>query len=264
MDTNNPLITVVTVVYNGEESIENTILSIINQTYKNIEYIIIDGGSIDGTIDIIKKYEEKITFWSSEPDKGIYDAKNKSIEKATGDWINFMNVGDTFVSNDTVKQISNFLKDDLNIVYGDCLIKYNDQSDSIYKKSNNFDKIIYHIPFCHQSVFVKTSLMKEFKFELTYSCTGDYNFFFNVYKCRKNNALRVPIPVSLYDMHGVSNSLTALKEYYQISLRHASNKLIPLYHYIRLSFATFKIKVKGILPKKMAETYIAFQRKHNR
>jgi len=261
MKTNNPLITVVTVVYNGKESIEETILSVINQTYKNIEYIIIDGASTDGTVDIIKKYDNRITYWVSEPDKCIYEAKNKGIEKATGDWINFMNVGDTFVSDDTVNQISNYLKEDLNIVYGDCLLKYNDQSESIYKKSNNFGKVIYHIPFCHQSAFVKTSLMKEFKFELTYTCTGDYNFFFNVYKCKKNNALRVPIPVSLYDMHGVSNSLTALKEYYQISRRHASNRLIPLYHYIRLSFAKFKIKVKGMLPEKMTEKYISFKRK---
>ena len=261
MEKYTPLITVVTVVYNGEVSIEATILSVINQTYKNIEYIIIDGASTDGTVDIIKKYEDRITYWISEKDKCIYEAKNKGIEKATGDWINFMNVGDTFVSDETVNQISQHLNEDLNIVYGDCLLKYNDQPEAIYKKSNNFGKVIYHIPFCHQSVFVKTSLMKEYKLELTYTCTADYNFFFNVYKHKKHKPLKVPIPVSLYDMHGVSNSLTALKEYYQISRRHASNKLIPLYHFIRLSFAKFKIKVKSILPKKIAENYIEFKRK---
>ncbi len=83
-----------TVTYNAEELLEETILSVINQSYKNIEYIIIDGASTDGTIDIIKKYEEKIDYWMSEPDEGIYFAMNKAIEKATGKWINFMNAGD--------------------------------------------------------------------------------------------------------------------------------------------------------------------------
>ena len=84
-----PLITVVTVVFNDVQHIEETILSVVNQTYPNIEYIIIDGGSTDGTVDIIKKYEERIAYWVSEPDQGIYDAMNKGIQKATGEWINF-------------------------------------------------------------------------------------------------------------------------------------------------------------------------------
>lgn len=86
-----PLITVITAVYNGEAYLEKTILSVINQTYENVEYIIIDGGSTDGTIDIIKKCESKINYWISEADNGIYNAMNKSIKLATSDWINFIN-----------------------------------------------------------------------------------------------------------------------------------------------------------------------------
>ena len=79
---NNPLISVVTVSYNAVLTIEQTILSVINQTYPHIEYIIIDGGSTDGTVDIIKKYANRIAYWVSEPDKGIYDAMNKGIRTA--------------------------------------------------------------------------------------------------------------------------------------------------------------------------------------
>ena len=84
---NNPLISVVTVSYNAVLTIEQTILSVINQTYPHIEYIIIDGGSTDGTVDIIKKYANRIAYWVSEPDKGIYDAMNKGVVVATGEWI---------------------------------------------------------------------------------------------------------------------------------------------------------------------------------
>ena len=102
---NNPLISVVTVSYNAVTTIEKTILSVINQNYSNIEYIVIDGGSIDGTVDIIKKYADKITYWVSEPDKGIYDAMNKGIIVATGEWINFMNTGDTFYNENVFSEI---------------------------------------------------------------------------------------------------------------------------------------------------------------
>ena len=90
-------VTVVTVCYNAVKEIEKTIQSVIGQTYDNVEYIIVDGGSTDGTLDIIRKYSSRITRWVSEPDKGIFDAMNKSARMATGEYINFMNAGDLFL-----------------------------------------------------------------------------------------------------------------------------------------------------------------------
>ena len=103
---NKPLVSIVTVVYNGENFLEETIKSVINQTYENIEYIIIDGGSTDGTVDIIKKYEDKINYWVSEKDAGIYDAMNKGIEAFKGDYINFLNAGDSYVNNEVLNRAS--------------------------------------------------------------------------------------------------------------------------------------------------------------
>ena len=99
------LISVVTVCYNAADTIEKTMLSVLNQTYHDIEYIIIDGGSTDGTVEIIRKYADRIAYWVSEPDKGIYDAMNKGIKVATGEWINFMNAGDEFVDANVLDKL---------------------------------------------------------------------------------------------------------------------------------------------------------------
>src|SRR5688572_4810851 len=101
MNQSAPLLSIITVVYNGEQLLEKTILSILNQTYTNIEYLIIDGRSKDRTVDIIKKYENKISYWVSEPDKGIYDAMNKGMNAAKGDYIWFINAGDVIHAQNT-------------------------------------------------------------------------------------------------------------------------------------------------------------------
>ena len=103
-------ISVVTVCYNSVDSIEETMLSVLNQTYSDVEYIIIDGGSTDGTVDIIKKYADRLVYWVSEPDKGIYDAMNKGIAAATGDYINFMNSGDRFASTNVIEPSNILIK----------------------------------------------------------------------------------------------------------------------------------------------------------
>ena len=129
--SNIPKISIVTISYNIVSSIEKTILSVISQTYSNIEYIVIDGGSTDGTVDIIKKYSNKISYWVSERDKGIYDAMNKGIEAATGDWINFMNAGDLFFHNNVISEIIPFLDNNVDIIYGD------------FEKLSDEDKVLY-------------------------------------------------------------------------------------------------------------------------
>ena len=98
-------ITIITACYNAEQTIESTLLSVLNQTYDDIEYIVIDGNSKDGTVDIIKKYEKRISKWVSEPDKGLYDALNKGVRMATGEWIGILNCGDLFCSTDTINNM---------------------------------------------------------------------------------------------------------------------------------------------------------------
>lgn len=105
MAEKNHKITVVTVCYNAVNEIEKTIRSVLSQTYPDKEYIVIDGGSTDGTVDIIRKYADRIDYWISEPDGGIYEGMTKGIEHATGDYINFMNAGDLFFDNHVLDEV---------------------------------------------------------------------------------------------------------------------------------------------------------------
>ena len=118
-----PLVSVITIVLNGEEYIEKTIQSVIRQTYKNIEYIVVDGGSTDATLDIIHQYENTIDYWVSENDKGIYDAMNRGIDLSTGWLINFINAGDLFYNNSTIATVSREIGS-AGVIYGKTLIDY--------------------------------------------------------------------------------------------------------------------------------------------
>lgn len=179
---NKPLISIVTVSFNAIKTIEQTILSIINQTYSNIEYIIIDGGSTDGTLDIIKRYQDRISYWVSESDKGIYDAMNKGIEKSTGEWINFMNSGDEFYDKDVLTNIfsKNTIPNDIAVIYGNTEIIF--PKSYILKKPLPLVNIEKGMPFCHQSSFIRTNLHKQFPYNTTYNICADYDFFYNLYK----------------------------------------------------------------------------------
>jgi glycosyltransferase involved in cell wall biosynthesis len=182
------LISIITVVYNGEKALEQTMLSVLNQSYSNIEYIIIDGASTDGTLDIITNYELRIkngefpniSFrYISESDEGIYYAMNKGIDKVTGQWINFMNAGDTFYSNSVIKSLftkSQYLNVD--VLYGHVIVLDGKHKNLIFANTLTPKNIM---PFCHQSVFVKTNIMQTIKFDTIYKIMADRALFYKLY-----------------------------------------------------------------------------------
>lgn len=247
----NPVISIITVVFNDVKNIENTLLSIINQTYLNFDFIIIDGGSSDGTVDIIKKYENKISYWISEPDKGIYDAMNKGIEKAKGEWILFMNSGDIFCHNDVIHSFKKHFSSELNLIYGDAYFKFKSPYRLKYFKAKKFEIIKYKIPFCHQSVFVRTELLKKYKFNLSFKVASDFDFFLNLYKNKIYCYERISVPVCIYDLNGVSNSIQTLKEYFSITQKYYPYSFISLYSFFRIIMFSIKGKIKKIIPKTM-------------
>lgn len=205
MRKNKSKVTVVTVTYNAEKYLEQTIKSIIEQDHPNIEYIIIDGASTDSTLEIIKKYEKYITHWISEPDNGIYDAMNKGVDIATGEWINFMNAGDSFASKDAISYLINHLKKDTDLITGDRYSVYEDSSRKILNKASGVNGIKDHgMPSGHQSMLIKSSLMKRYKYSLNYKYASDHDLMLKFYRDNKKFQL-VNKPISNYLRGGYSD-----------------------------------------------------------
>jgi len=245
---NMPLITVVTVVLNCEKTLEGTILSVINQTYTNIEYIIIDGNSTDGTLDIIRKYEDKIDYWISEPDEGIYNAMNKGIDIATGEWLNFMNSGDSFYAKTVLQYIFENENIDADIIYGDTFCIYS--FGSFVQKAKQINLIKKKLPFGHQASFVKTKLIKQYKFDETYKICADHRFFYNCYIAKKKFTY-YPLVIAVYDAkYGISSNNYTLIEYESARVIGIEKKTTWKIRYrIHCSILNFISLIKKLLPK---------------
>jgi len=196
--TSFPKISIITVVWNAKQVLEQTILSVINQSYKNIEYIVIDGGSNDGTLDILKEYNHAISYWKSEPDKGIYDAMNKGITAATGDWVVFVGAGDLLMNviHKAVESFSfpnyiyygNVLRNDINKIY--------DGEFSGYKLAVS--------NICHQAIFYPTAALKKYKYELRYKALADHHLNMVLYGDNNFKFHHIPLVIAVYEGDGFS------------------------------------------------------------
>ncbi len=262
---NKPLISVITVVLNGEKYLEETILSVLNQTYDNVEYIIIDGGSTDGTLDLIKKYEHAIDYWVSEKDRGIYDAMNKGIVLATGDWINFMNAGDGFYDTESILKIfTESIEEVYGVIYGDTLIIYNNKLQRI-SKALPIENINYGMVFSHQSCFTRSHICKTKKFSLDFRFAADFHFFISLYKegvC----FLYFPEVISYMRAGGLSDTyrLKVISEYEIISKQYENNTKISLAFLFKKIDQKARIIIKKLIPNYMTEFIIRIMkyRKH--
>ncbi len=175
-------ISVITVVYNGIRNIERTILNVLKQTYPNIEYIVVDGGSRDGTIDVIRKYESRLK-WISEPDNGIYDAMMKGARIAIGEWIIFRNCGDYFFNQSSIMDVYSRIGEKCNddfILTNARIFKdwgYIDAKPPILEKN-----YFIQMPVLHPSTFIKRTTQLKYPFHLEYRNSADYYFFIEAFK----------------------------------------------------------------------------------
>ena len=230
-------ISVITINYNEKEGLRKTIQSVVGQTYADIEYIVIDGGSTDGSKELIETYQDKIHYWISEPDSGIYNAMNKGIRAATGDYLLFMNSGDCFFEQDTVSKAEKLMVDDYGIYYGD-LIYFNKRKkkyeDWIFPNKLSLGFFIENsLP--HQGSFIKRSLFESISmYNENLKIASDWEFFIVAICIEKVSYKHIGIVISEYDFTGISSD----PKNYQLV---ASEKKITFDKYFSMMIDDYKI-----------------------
>ena len=185
-----PLFSIITVVYNDPVNLQKTITNVAEQEYPNVQFIVIDGGSTDNTLDVIGKNHETITTWKSEKDSGIYDAMNKGLSFAKGDYINFLNAGDTFLNPLVLKRVAEEINSThAEIIYGQALHKSKVEGNVSFVKGKTItpSTLFRNVPFCHQALFVKKELFQEIgTYDTAYRIVADYEWMIRYYNTRKN------------------------------------------------------------------------------
>jgi glycosyltransferase involved in cell wall biosynthesis len=194
MSPSTPLVSIITIVFNGELHLEQTIKSVLEQTYHNIEYIVIDGGSTDNSVSIIKKYSDKLAYWISEKDKGISDAFNKGISRATGEIVGLINADDWY-EPDAVEKVVSAIKG-YDIAYGKIAYWKNEKKEMITYGRDEF--LLNEMSVNHPTVFVRREIYKKFGvFNTTYKFAMDYDL---VLRLKINRCQFVYIPSVLANM----------------------------------------------------------------
>ncbi|SBS61206.1 glycosyltransferase family 2 protein [Vibrio atlanticus] len=177
-----PLISIITVVYNGDKYLEETIESVKNQTYENIEYIIIDGGSTDNTIDIIKKYQNKIDYWVSEKDEGLYDAFNKGIMLSKGSYVGIISSDDWLHDNAIEKMVSSIKKNKADVYYANLDLIKDDLSVINVTAPESVNGIKKKMTVFHPATLIKKSAYKEFGlYDKSFKIAADYDLLLRYY-----------------------------------------------------------------------------------
>ena len=257
----NPLFSIITVVFNGEKSITKTINSVLKQSYDNFEYIIIDGNSTDNTKIIISNFKESLTNFISENDLGIYDAMNKGIRLAKGEWVNFMNSGDVFYDENVLYNISKSIDEDalnLDIIYGNHILNFNDSLIKI--KPMNLNRLNYEMAFCHQSTFIKNDILKNNYFNLQYKYASDFDMMNKLY-LKKMIFKYIDLDICIFDQSEgatLKNYKESIKERFLII-----QNINPFLKFILLQKSLFRMRFglfrKRILPDKLYSHF--FKRK---
>ncbi|MDL2314864.1 glycosyltransferase [Bacteroidales bacterium OttesenSCG-928-C19] len=242
-----PKLSVITVVYNAKNALSKTIECVKDQTYRNyIEYIVVDGASTDGTLEVIKENNSFIDKWISEKDNGLYDAMNKGLQMATGEYVLFLNAGDLFYNNTTVEQV--FSKEIADIYYGETVIIDKDGNELGYRRLRTPKKLTWKsfrmgMLVCHQSVIIKRDIAG--KYNPDYRYTADFDWVLNALK-KADVIMNTNIIISKFEAGGysVKNMKKSNKERFRIMKSHYGLLQTLFFHGImlfRLAFTYLKV-----------------------
>ena len=223
-----PKFSIITVTYNAGKVLEDTIQSVVFQTYRNVEYIIVDGGSTDNTLDIVKRYHDRISIVVSEPDKGLYDAMNKGIRLATGDYLCFLNAGDELHENETLQRMVHTLKGKElpDVIYGETAI-VDEEGHFLHMRRLQAPDVLHWKSFkqgmlvCHQAFFARRELASDTLYDLRYRFSADFDWCIRIMKrakCLHNT--RLTLIDYLNEGMTTRNHKASLKERFRIMAKH--------------------------------------------
>ena len=254
-------ISIITINYNNIQGLKNTLSSVLEQDYNNIEYIVIDGGSTDGSKDLLVAKANELHYWVSEQDKGLYNAMNKGIAQSTGDYLIFMNSGDVFFNKYVLSAIFVNRKYEADILYGNTVYKYGQKG--ILRFPQDLAVMQYELPFCHQSCFIKGKLMRNNLYNESYKLIADYAFF---YHCWKGNRKfqRINKIVAIYDTTGISSDDKRTWQIYEEGCKIQGRKPNKREYKLKLWKNKFKKIVRDTVPSRLLDILMQRPQDSNR
>jgi len=201
-----PRFSVITVNYNNAEGLERTLKSVISQDYENFEYIVIDGGSTDGSVDIIKKHSDRISYWVSEPDGGVYEAMNKAVKIAKGEHSIFMNSGDEFYSSSVLSEVARY-GDSYDLAVGISLnVSMGRKFTKVFPPQELSLLFWENYSVVHQAAFMRTAMLREKLYDISYRIVADWKYMFSEYLSREYNYIPLPVVVCKFEGGGISDN----------------------------------------------------------
>lgn len=249
---NNPKVSIITPSFNSAKTIEKTILSVLNQTYDNLEYIIIDGGSTDGTVDIIKKYQDRLKYWISEPDKGISDAFNKGLSTTSGNYVNFQGADDYLLDNKVIELIMKDINSEEDLLVCGRIERVSDSlgKNIVFKTSKNFKgkwTLLFRMSLPHQALFTNQKFFTKYgNFDVNNKFCMDYELLLRAYK-NFPKVIMKDVFVSAWREGGVGTNriLEIFKEYLKIKKK---NRVAPTWILVGIYFwSILKYRIKIFL-----------------
>lgn len=230
-------ISIVTINYNNAKGLEKTIHSVTSQTYfDKVEYVIIDGGSTDGSKELIEQNKDKISYWCSEHDKGIYNAMNKGVSHSNGEYMLFINSGDMLFAPTSIERIYNKL--DADIVYGDLCVIYNARNKAFIKEYPAIinEEYMKNESLPHPSSFIKRNLLERYKYNENFKIISDWAFFYEQILLNRCSYKHVHEIVSVFYLGGVSSNTSLINEekkvfYEEINPSPEITVIMPCYNY---------------------------------
>ena len=256
-----PRITIVTVSYNAKDVIEKTLISVVGQTYPGLDYVVIDGGSTDGTQAIVEKYTSRIAFFVSEPDGGIFQGMNKGIEHAQGNYLLFMNAGDVFADELVLEDVAAFIREhpEADVVYGDTL---HVREYGSYPVRGDAERLTRAMSVSHQATFVRTDLLRAHPFETQYRYAADYEQISSFY-LEGRRFLHLDRTVAVIEMQDGTtyrHYLESVNELYDII--EARGEDISRERKSQIRRKKIIRTIRNLIPKKLRNPFFRWLAKH--